>query len=99
MIDFNKIEAALKKFKDNQPFDHCIVDGFFDLKTARLLEKDFPCYEQAAWFEYNNLIEHKKALNDWNKFPPLTYQVFMMMNSPSMHSMPAPETPLPLLSV
>ncbi len=84
MINFKKIETALKKFKNNQPFDHCVVDGFFDLKTARLIEKDFPNYEDPVWFEYNNPLEHKKALNDWNKFPALTYKVFMILNSPKM---------------
>ena len=84
MINFKKIETALKQFKNKQPFDHCVVDGFFDLKIAKLLEKDFPRYEDPVWFEYNNPLECKKALNDWNKYPPLTYQVFMMLNSPQM---------------
>jgi hypothetical protein len=84
MINFEKIESVLKQFKSNKPFDHCVVDNFFDLKTARLLEKDFPHYEDSIWFEYNNPLEHKKALNDWNKFPALTYQIFMMMNSSQM---------------
>lgn len=84
MINFKKIEIALKKFKNNQPFDHCVIDGFFDLKTANLLEKDFPKYDDPVWFEYSNPLEHKKALNDWNKYPKLTYSLFMMLNSPQM---------------
>lgn len=84
MINFKKIKTALKQFRGNQPFDHCVVDGFFDLKTAKLLEKDFPSYDDPVWFEYNNPLEHKKALNDWNKFPTFTYSLFMMLNSPQM---------------
>ncbi len=84
MIQFDNIEKALKNFKHNKPFDHCVVENFFDLKTAKDLENDFPKYEDKVWFEYNNLLEHKKALNDWNKYPPLTYQAFMMLNSPQM---------------
>jgi len=61
-----------------------VVDHFFDLKTARGLEADFPKYEDKVWFEYNNPLEHKKALNDWNKYPPLTYQILMMMKSPRL---------------
>ena len=64
MINFNNIQKALTNFKRNQPFDHCVVDKFFDLKTARGLESDFPKYEDKVWFEYNNPLEHKKALND-----------------------------------
>ena len=84
MIRFDNIEQALKNFKHNQPFDHCVVDNFFDLKTAKGLEADFPRYEDKVWFEYKNPLEHKKALNDWNKYPPLTYQILMMLNSPKM---------------
>lgn len=84
MINFKKIENALKQFKKNQPFDHCVVDGFFDLKTARLLEKDFPKYDNQVWFEYNNPLEHKKALNDWNKYPAFTYSLLMKLNSPQV---------------
>lgn len=84
MINFKKIEISLKKFNKNRPFDHCVIDGFFDLKIARLLEKDFPNYDDNIWFEYNNPLEHKKALNDWNKYPPLSYKIFMMLNSPMM---------------
>lgn len=84
MIRFDNIEKALMSFRHNQPFDHCVVENFFDLKTAQGLENDFPKYEDKVWFEYNNPLEHKKALNDWNKYPPLTYQVFMMLNSSQM---------------
>ncbi len=84
MIRFDSIEKALKSFKRNQPFDHCVVENFFDLNTAKDLENDFPKYEDKVWFEYNNPLEHKKALNDWNKYPPLTYQIFMILNSPQM---------------
>jgi len=84
VINFNKIEDSLKQFKKNHPFDHCVIDGFFDIKIARLLEKDFPRYENQDWYEYNNPLEHKKALNDWNKFPALTYKIFMMLNSIKM---------------
>ena len=38
MIRFDNIEKALKSFKHNQPFDHCVVENFFDLKAAKDLE-------------------------------------------------------------
>ena len=87
MINFNNIIKSLKSFKENQPFDHCVVDNFFDSKTAKDLENDFPSYTDKSWFVYKNLLEHKKALNDWNKFPFLTYKIFMMLNSPKMIQM------------
>lgn len=84
MIRFDNIEQSLQGFKNNLPFDHCVVDNFFDLKIAKGLESDFPKYEDNAWFEYNNPLEHKKALNDWNAYPSLTYQILMMLNSSQM---------------
>ena len=87
MINFNNILKSLKSFKENQPFDHCVVDNFFDSKTAKDLENDFPSYRDKSWFVYKNLLEHKKALNDWNKFPLLTYKIFMTLNSPQMIQM------------
>lgn len=63
MIGFNNIEQAFKKFKHNQPFDHCVADNFFYLKIAKALESDFPSYEDKAWFDYNNPLEQKKSLN------------------------------------
>ena len=44
MIRFDNIEQALKKFKHNQPFDHCVVDNLLDLKTAKGLERDISCF-------------------------------------------------------
>jgi len=84
MIRFDNLEKGLINFKHNQPFDHCVIDNFFDSKTANALENDFPKYEDKVWFEYNNPLEHKKALNDWNKYPILTYQILMMLNSPQI---------------
>ena len=84
MIRFDNIEQSLQGFKNDFPFDHCVVDNFFDLQIAKGLESDFPKYEDNAWFEYNNPLEHKKALNDWNAYPPLTYQILMMLNSSQM---------------
>ena len=82
MIRFDNIEQALKDFKLNQPFDHCVVDNFFDLKTAKGLEADFPKYEDKVWFEYNNPLEHKKALNDWNKYLPDSNDVEFAADDP-----------------
>ena len=72
----NELIKALRNYKNNQPFEHCIVDNFFDLDVAHAIEKEFPDYENPAWFYYKNQLEDKKALNNWNSFPSLTYQLF-----------------------
>lgn len=84
MINYKKIEIALKNFKNNKPFDYCVVDGFFENKIARSLENDFLDYDSKKWKGYDNPIEKKKLLNDWDAYPPLTYKILMMLNSSLM---------------
>lgn len=81
MINLNNFKKKLIHFKNNKPFDYCIIDNFFDKEIARKLELEFPKYNSKDWFTYDNPVEHKKALNDWNKFPPLTYSVLSYLNS------------------
>lgn len=59
-----------------EPFDHFVIDDFFDIETADKLEKEFPQFNDPLWYSYNNQIEVKKAMNSWDKFPPTTYQTF-----------------------
>ncbi len=75
-FNFEAIQASLSSYKDAGPFDHCVVDDFFKLEVAEQLESEFLSYEDPRWFHYKNSIEDKKALNDWNLFPSLTYQIF-----------------------
>lgn len=86
MINWVNFEKALLSYGDKPPFDHCIVDDFFQLETAEALATEFPSYDSPKWFTYKNAIEDKKALNDWNAFPPLTYQAFNSFYSDRMIS-------------
>lgn len=80
-FNYERIDEGLREFRENKPFDHCVIDGFFSLEIAELLEKEFLGFENPKWFYYKNPIEDKKTLNDWNVFPKLTYQVFREMIS------------------
>ena len=75
-LNIDNIKKSLEDFRGNAPYDHCIVDDFLDHKIADQLQSEFPAYENPKWFVYKNPIEDKKALNDWNAFPKLTYNVF-----------------------
>lgn len=81
MIDLEKLKIGLNNFKGHKPFDHCIIDGFFEEGFAKILSEEFPDYDSQKWFYYKNPIEDKKALNDWNAFPECTYQAFFMLQS------------------
>lgn len=86
MINWTNFEAALATFRENAPFDHCVVDGFFEPDIAEVLAAEFPDYDSPKWFGYKNAIEDKKALNDWNAFPPSTYKAFNALYSDRMIS-------------
>lgn len=68
-------------YKNNTPFDHCIIDNFFTSELAKLLELEFNDYSSPHWLCYDNPLENKKVINDWNKFSPLTYKVLAELNS------------------
>ncbi len=74
--NIDKLNQALKNFKGNTPFDHCVIDDFLQGDIAQAVEKEFLDYDSPKWFLYKNAIENKKALNDWNAFPKLTYKLF-----------------------
>ncbi|MDA9163685.1 2OG-Fe(II) oxygenase [Rickettsiaceae bacterium] len=76
MLNYTAIEKALGNFKDAKPFDHCIVDGFFEEEVAQKLSNEFLDYDSEQWYHYENAIEDKKALNNWNAFPKDTYLAF-----------------------
>jgi hypothetical protein len=69
-------------FRSAAPFNHLIIDDFFEPKIADGLAREIPDFDSPIWAEYNNPIEIKKLCNRWDKFPPLTYSVLTHLNSP-----------------
>ena len=80
-INFNNFNKGLHKLKSQRNFPYTIIDNFFNEKTAKKLEKEFPNYKDKNLHVYNNYCEVKKTLNIWNLFPPLTYNIFTILNS------------------
>ncbi len=83
MINYQALTAAFANFKQGRPFHYCVVDDFVSKELALQLESDFLPYDSLKWFVYQNQIEDKKALCDWNVFPPATYRFFRFLESPS----------------
>jgi Rps23 Pro-64 3,4-dihydroxylase Tpa1-like proline 4-hydroxylase len=81
MINEKTVLKALSTYGREGPFDHCVIDNFFKKKIAVQLESEFPDFDSDKWHEYNNAIEVKRVCNNWNVFPPTTYQVFNYLNS------------------
>ena len=81
LVNTKAILDKLHNFIGNDPFDYCVIDNFFEQDIANALESEFPDYDSDVWYKYDNPLENKKALNNWNIFPKVTYQVFNYLNS------------------
>ena len=81
MIFNKKVGWRFKQFKDNKPFNYCVIDDFFDINHAKQLGSEIPDFDSTQWYEYKNKIEIKKASNNWNIFPKTTYETFNYLNS------------------
>lgn len=86
MINMDNFVRALRSFAGQQPFDHCVVDDFFEPEWAERLETEFPAYDSQRWYIYDNAVEHKRALNDWNQYPEATYRALAVLASESFAS-------------
>jgi Rps23 Pro-64 3,4-dihydroxylase Tpa1-like proline 4-hydroxylase len=91
-----KLLSHLAEFSNQEPFDHCVIDGFFTEEIARQLSLEYPGYSDPKWFFYDNPIENKKALNDWNVFPSLTYKVINQLTSHEFTEVLSRATSIPL---
>jgi len=70
------------KFVSAQPYDHVIIDNFFNPVIAEQMAADFPDWDDSAWYaRWNNPIEDKKGCNHWDCFPPTTYSAFQYLCS------------------
>lgn len=78
-VDF---EQLVSRFRSAEPYDHVVIDDFFEPSIAEGLAEEFPEFDSPIWAEYNNPIEIKKLCNRWDKFPRLTYSVLNYLNSP-----------------
>jgi len=69
--------ALSDQFLKNQPFNHIVIDNFFSHDIVNELVQEFPDYNSTTWsVYYDNPLENKKACNNWNQFPAVTYRVF-----------------------
>jgi hypothetical protein len=68
-------------FQATAPFDHKVIDGFFDRSVAEALLGEFPGFDAPCWHRYANAVENKRACNDWNAFGPATYRAFASLTS------------------
>lgn len=76
-----QLTEEIAVFRTALPFNHLIIDNFLREEIAIQLSSEFPAYDAKEWYIYSNPIEEKRAINNWNAYPPLTYQVLSFFNS------------------
>ncbi len=80
-ININKLNNSLKNFNKGRPFPNVIIDNFLKNKIAKKIKKNFPNYNNKQLWVYKNYCEIKKATDNWNLFPPESYQLISILNS------------------
>ena len=81
MINNINWEALSETFTKGKPYNHVVIDNFFKLDFAKKVAEQFPKYEENLWYAHDNVVEVKKLVNHWDRFPPETYQAFTYLNS------------------
>jgi len=80
-IDLIGISKRANEFKQADPFPFITLDNFIDEELALELASEFPDLDDPKLFVYENALEKKHALNDWNVYPPSTYKLLQFLNS------------------
>ena len=72
------INVDLRTWKSyTEPYEHVIIDDFFDEPLAHFIAHEFPAYDNNIWTSvYDNPIEVKRACNHWDNFPLHIYNAF-----------------------
>lgn len=69
-------EGLSDEFCMAKPYNHIVIDDFFLPEYAERIADQFPGYDDDLWYTHNNVVEVKKLVNHWDRFPPETYQAF-----------------------
>ena len=78
---YDIMRSHFRNFNESEPFNHIVIDNFFEDDVVEKLVDEFPDYESDQWHVYDNALEHKKTCNEWNKFSKHTYSVMNHLNS------------------
>ncbi len=80
-------ECSVERLEDvclkthNEPFLNMICDNFLEIDFVTKIEEDFNKYPDTDWLKYDNPVELKQTLNNWNSFHPSHYQLFQALCS------------------
>ena len=74
-------KANKELWDDAKPFRHLVLNNFFKEEFAQKMASEFPDPNGNFWHEYQNKIEIKKTICDWNQFSKSIYQALIKLLS------------------
>ncbi len=77
----NNLQSNSKNYISSKPYNHIVLDNFFNDEVANEISTCFPSFSDKIWFEYSNPIENKLASDDIRNFPPIIASAIHFLNS------------------
>lgn len=75
---------SIELFCSAKPFPHLVVDNLLDDAALRTLLSRYPTIESNSWWQYDNPLEKKFALNSLDSLDPIFRDFFDEANSPEV---------------
>lgn len=75
-------EIYNNEYKSNSPFPHIAIDNFLDEQIANKIHDDFPKPKEIKFYEYDNPLEKKSAMDKIDLLPDSISNVLLNFNSP-----------------
>jgi Rps23 Pro-64 3,4-dihydroxylase Tpa1-like proline 4-hydroxylase len=76
------VPALARKYRENRPCPHILLEDFLKPETARAMAEEFPRAGSDAWTQYKHANENKLGMAKRELFPPMLKAVTEELNSP-----------------
>jgi hypothetical protein len=76
------LAALAKRYRENRPCPHILLEDFLDTETALAMAVEFPQAGTDAWTQYKHANENKLGMAKRELFPPTLRLVTDELNSP-----------------
>jgi hypothetical protein len=98
MLNRDTLKRILMQDIQHEPYDHMVIDDFFTDEFADAISDQFPSFDSPLWYQYDNPIEIKRVCNQWDRFPPETYQAFWALCSREFSTLLSHKFKIPLFA-
>ncbi len=77
-----RLPALARRYCENKPFPHILLENFLDPETASAMAQEFPQPTSDAWTQYKHANENKLGMPKRELFPSTIGSVVDELNSP-----------------